>query len=122
VRLSSTLRRLASFLAMIGLVLGWAETGVADVHDGDAEPAGAAVFAAAAAAAPPAPADAPANPAPGHTSDSPHTCHCIHVHGTGLPVVVRFHPWHSVVSSAPGVVEPTPISVSPEPLFRPPVR
>ena len=114
------LRRMAAILAALGLVLYWGESAVADVHDGDAE-APSSVAQTTAVEKAPQPSDTPSDPAPSHSSDSPHTCHCTHVHGTALPMAVRLQPRPLVVPHVHWLSDTAPVSISPEPHFRPPV-
>lgn len=115
------LRRFAALLAIFGLVLCWAETGVADVHDGHGADASGAVYDPGAKQAQSAPSEVPTGPAPAHSSQSPHTCHCVHGHAPGLPVSTGVQPWSSLVFDLPVLPEHALASVAPEPHFRPPV-
>lgn len=106
-------------MALLGLLSSTAESLIADVHDGDSARVTVASATAAAEGAP-APAEEAPRPAR-HTPDSPHTCHCVHMHVITLPAA-------GTVADAPPAATP-PIarieralaSVAPEPHFRPPV-
>lgn len=111
--------RAAALLVAAALIGGMAETLIADVCDGDAATRSAAVLATIEAA----PSGPPSSDGgvPGHTPESPHTCHCVHAHVVTLPS-------SGSVAVSPPVFSPefistdrAPLSVAPEPHFRPPV-
>lgn len=110
--------RAAALLAVLGLILGWMEPAVPDVHDGHgtAEPeSGAWVqLAHGHPAAPPA-------QEPGHAPQAPHTCHCIHAHAPALPAAGDRAPWSPAHRPGFALAQAALASVAPEPHFRPPV-
>ena len=113
--------RFAALLAAFCLALSWAEVAVADVHDGDAE-GGRSSTASVVAGEQGTPPTAPTDPVPGqHDAQSPHTCHCIHVHAAGLPVRAAEQPWAPLALSLTFPPTTALHSVAPEPHFRPPV-
>lgn len=109
----SRLFRLGALLATCGMLLGWIETIVPDVHDGHVAAAESVAF---------SHDHVPASPdAPGHAPQSPHTCHCIHAHTPAMPARLDDQP--RLDTSDPGFssTERALASVAPEPHFRPPV-
>jgi hypothetical protein len=112
--------RVAALVAILGMLLGWAETAMPDVHDGHgaAEPEAAWVqlshgHVPASPEAPPAPS--------GHEPQAPHSCHCIHAHAPALP-----SPGGEAFRASAGrppfaSTQRALASVAPEPHFRPPV-
>lgn len=117
IRRAPRLFRAAALLAVLGMVLGWMERAVPDVHDGhgDVEPE-AGAWVQLSHGHPPAPADDP-----GHAPQAPHTCHCIHAHAPALPTTAgeppRLSTHHRDYVSTKRVLA----SVTPQPHFRPPV-
>ena len=112
----SRLFRLAALLATLGMILGWMEAAVPDVHDGHgaAEPESAWAQL--------SHGHAPASPdAPGHAPQSPHTCHCLHAHPPAMPAAPDVQPRPGASDLAVSSRERTLASVAPEPHFRPPV-
>lgn len=116
-RRAPRLFRAAALLAALGVILGWMEIAMPDVHDGHGgaeDEAGAWVHLS--HGHPPAPSEDP-----GHAPQAPHTCHCIHVHATALPAAAGASPrpasHHPDFSSTERVL----VSITPEPHFRPPV-
>jgi hypothetical protein len=109
--------RAAALLAALGMVLGWMEVAMPDVHDGHrtAEPESGA-WVQLSHGHPPAPAETP-----GHTPQSPHTCHCIHAHAPALPTAADESPRLSVDYLRFAFTQRALASVAPEPHFRPPV-
>jgi hypothetical protein len=109
--------RAAALLAVLGMILGWMEVAMPDVHDGhgNAEPE-AGAWVQLSHGHPPAPAEDP-----GHAPQSPHTCHCIHAHAPALPAAadasLQQASHHLDFSSTESVL----VSFAPEPHFRPPV-
>lgn len=113
-RSATPLFRLASLLATIGMLVGWMEVAVPDVHDGH--------VAAEAAAVALSHEHAPASPeAPGHAPQSTHTCHCIHAHAQAMPSRADVQPRLGTSRLALSSPERIHASVAPEPHFRPPV-
>jgi hypothetical protein len=110
--------RAAALLVVASLIGGMAETLIADVCDVDASTS--------------ASVPASISPAPGlfssdgggtsqHAPVSPHTCHCVHAHVINLPSpgsVAVSPPVLSLEFISP---DRAPLSVAPEPHFRPPV-
>ena len=119
VRFPRMLRRFAALLAALGLVLYWGESAVADVHDGDAAATSVEQHTSVENAS--ESSHLPSDPGPSHDSNSPHTCHCTHVHAPGLPITIRPQPKSFVAPQAHWLSDSPPVSVSPEPHFRPPV-
>jgi hypothetical protein len=109
--------RAAALLAALGMVLGWMEITVPDVHDGHgtAEPEAGAWVQLSHGHPPASPEE------PGHAPQAPHTCHCIHAHAPAMPAAAAESP--RPVSQHPGFssTERALASVAPEPHFRPPV-
>jgi hypothetical protein len=110
--------RAAALLVVAALIGGMAETLIADMCDVDAA-ASASVFAS-------------VGPAPGglfstdggtsqHVPQSPHTCHCIHAHVITLPSLGSVAVFPPVLSPEYISTQRAPLSVAPEPHFRPPV-
>ena len=112
----SRLFRLAALLATLGMVVGWMETVIPDVHDGHGPAAtetGSVYL---------SHGHAPASPdAPGHAPQSTHTCHCIHAHAPPMPVRADVQPRLDTSRLALSSAEHVHASVAPEPHFRPPV-
>jgi hypothetical protein len=109
--------RAAALLATLGMILGWMEAAMPDVHDGhgNAEPETGA-WVQLSHGHPPAPAEAP-----GHAPQSPHTCHCIHAHAPALPAASEEPPRPSHDYLRFTSIQRALASVEPEPQFRPPV-
>lgn len=109
--------RLAALFAILGMLLGWAEAALPDVHDGHgaAEPEAAWVQLSH-GHVPPAPAEAP-----GHEPQAPHTCHCIHAHAPALHAPGAPPPRADGRTLAFLLTRHALASVAPEPHFRPPV-
>lgn len=109
--------RAAALLAALGMLLGWMEVAVPDVHDGhgdvEAEPG---AWTDLSHGHVPAPAEAP-----GHAPQSPHTCHCIHAHAPALPAASQEPPRPSHDYLRFASTQRALASVAPEPHFRPPV-
>jgi hypothetical protein len=117
IRRAPRLFRAAALFAVLGMVLGWMELAVPDVHDGH----GAAEFDDGAwtqlsDGPPSAPADEP-----GHAPQAPHTCHCIHAHAPALPAATGESPRLSTNRLGVASTEATLASFTPDPHFRPPV-
>lgn len=109
--------RAAALLAVLGMVLGWMEATVPDVHDGhgNTEPETGA-WVQFSHGHPPASSEEP-----GHAPQSPHTCHCIHAHAPALPAVAgaSLQPASQILDFS--ATERVLVSFAPEPHFRPPV-
>lgn len=108
--------RLASLLATLGMLVGWMEIAVPDVHDGHgpATPETGSVYL--------SHGHAPASPdAPGHAPQSTHTCHCLHAHAPAMPPRADVQPRLDTSRLALSFTERVHTSVAPEPHFRPPV-
>ncbi len=107
--------RMAALLAALGMIFGWMEVAIPDVHDGhgaEVEEAWASL----------SHEHAPASPdSPDHPAQSPHTCHCIHAHAPAMPAVADVQPRLNASDLVVSSLERTLASVAPEPHFRPPV-
>lgn len=105
--------RLAALLSLVGLLAGWTEASVPDVHEASAEAAqthgGHDEH------------DAPANGAPDHGPQSPHLCHCLHAHAHALPEEADDAPRPDGPDPAYASAPRALASVAPEPHLRPPV-
>jgi hypothetical protein len=108
--------RLAALLAILGMLLGWMEVAVPDVHDGHGD-VEAEVGARLTHDHPPPSAPHPAD----HPAEAPHTCHCVHAHAPALPARTGEPPRASVTSPRFALGERAPDSVAREPHIRPPV-
>lgn len=119
-RRAPRLFRIAALLATLGMLLGWAEAAMPDVHDGHgaAEPEAAWVQLSHGhvPAAPEAPAEAP-----GHEPQAPHSCHCIHAHAPALHAPGTLSPRADARALPFAFTQRALASVAPEPHFRPPV-
>lgn len=109
--------RFAALLAALGLLLGWMEGVVPDVHDGHrAVPPDGDAWEQLAHGHSSVPAERS-----GHAPEAPHTCHCVHAHTAALAseaqAPARGAPASSDLSSAARPLA----SVTPEPHLRPPV-
>jgi hypothetical protein len=109
--------RAAALVAILGMILGWMEVAMPDVHDGhgNAEPeTGAWVHLS--HGHPPVPSEEP-----GHAPQAPHTCHCVHAHAPALPAAAdpSARPSHDSLRFA--FTQRALASVAPQPHFRPPV-
>jgi len=109
--------RAAALLATLGMILGWMEVAVPDVHDGHgtAEPETGA-WVQLSHGHPPAPPEQP-----GHAPQSHHTCHCIHAHAPAMPARADDQPSPAASDLVFSSIERALASVAPEPHFRPPV-
>jgi len=106
--------RLAALLVGVGMLAGWMEIAIPDVHDGHgAQPETGTYL---------SHGHAPSSPAaPDHAPQSPHTCHCVHAHAQAMPATaaapLRPSIKHLDFSSTERILH----SVAPQPHFRPPV-
>jgi hypothetical protein len=109
--------RAAALLATLGMILGWMEVAMPDVHDGhgNAEPETGA-WVQLSHGHPPASQDAP-----GHAPQAPHTCHCVHAHAPALPAASEESPRPSMHHLDFASTDRALASFTPEPHFRPPV-
>jgi hypothetical protein len=116
IRRAPRLSRAAALFAVLGMLLGWMELAVPDVHDGHGAAAPESAWAQLSHQHPPAPADEP-----GHAPQAPHTCHCIHPHAPALPAAAG----ETLLPAARHLdfasTERVLASISPEPHLRPPV-
>lgn len=117
IRRAPRLFRAAALLATLGMILGWMEIAMPDVHDGHgtAEPETGA-WVQLSHGHPPAPAEAP-----DHAPQSPHTCHCVHAHAPALPAAAGDSQLSAARYPKFASTQRAPASVAPEPHFRPPV-
>lgn len=117
IRRAPRLFRAAALLAVLGMILGWAEASLPDVHDGHGAAEPEAAWMQLSHGHPPP----PSSQEPGHAPQAPHSCHCIHAHAPALPAAF------GELASARGrsldlsSAERAPTSVALEPHDRPPV-
>jgi hypothetical protein len=115
-RRAPRLFRIAALLAALGMLLGWAEAAMPDVHDGHGTAEPEAAWVQLSHGHVPAPAEAP-----GHEPQAPHTCHCIHAHAPALHAAGTVSPRADARALAFFLTRRALASVAPEPHFRPPV-
>jgi hypothetical protein len=108
--------RAAALFAVLGMILGWMELAMPDVHDGHGDADPEAGWVQLSHGHPPVPSEEP-----GHEPQAPHTCHCIHAHASALPTAADASPRPSVDPLRFALTERALASVAPEPHFRPPV-
>jgi hypothetical protein len=117
IRRTPRLFRAAALLAVLGMILGWMEVAMPDVHDGHGNAeleTGAWIQLS--HGHPPAPSEEP-----GHAPQAPHSCHCIHAHAPALPAATDASLRPSTNQLDFASTEAALASVTPDPHFRPPV-